>query len=87
MVDAAYEKAKQILRDNRSKLEQLAKVLLEREVIFKEDLEQIFGKRPWDPEVVETSNNEPIAPTATLVTTANSDEEQLDNENPEAPVV
>jgi len=87
MVDAAYEKAKQILRDNRSKLEQLAKVLLEREVIFKEDLEQIFGKRPWDPEVVETSNNEPIAPTATLVSTANSNEEQLDNENPEAPVV
>ncbi len=87
MVDAAYEKAKQILRDNRSKLEQLAKVLLEREVIFKEDLEQIFGKRPWDPEVVETSNNEPIVPTATLVTTANSDEEQLDNDNPEAPIV
>ena len=87
MVDAAYEKAKQILRDNRSKLEQLAKVLLEREVIFKEDLEQIFGKRPWDPEIVETSNNEPIAPTATLVNTENSDEEQLDNENPEAPVV
>jgi ATP-dependent metalloprotease FtsH len=87
MVDAAYEKAKQILRHNRSKLEQLAKVLLEREVIFKEDLEQIFGKRPWDPEIVETSNNEPIAPTATLVNTANSDEEQLDNENPEAPVV
>lgn len=87
MVDAAYEKAKQILRDNRSKLEQLAKVLLEREVIFKEDLEQIFGKRPWDPEVVETSNNETTAPTAALVTPATSGDEQLKNENPEPPVV
>lgn len=48
MIDAAYEKTKQLLRDNRLKLDQLANKLIEKEVIFKEDLEAIFGKRQWD---------------------------------------
>ncbi|HNY02516.1 MAG TPA: hypothetical protein PKG48_08015, partial [Bacteroidales bacterium] len=39
-----------ILSENREKLEQLAELLLDREVIFREDLENIFGKRPWDKE-------------------------------------
>jgi cell division protease FtsH len=50
IVEAAYERAKVILAENREKLEQLATLLLEREVIFREDLEAIFGKRPWDKE-------------------------------------
>lgn len=48
MIDIAYERTKKILSDNRSKLERLARQLLEKEVIFKEDLETIFGKRPFD---------------------------------------
>ncbi len=48
MIDLAYEQTKQILRDNRDKLDQLAAKLIEKEVIFKEDLEHIFGKRQWD---------------------------------------
>lgn len=50
IVEAQYERAKQLLRDNREKLAQLANQLLEKEVIFKEDLEKIFGKRPFDTE-------------------------------------
>ena len=45
IADGAYERAKDILSQNKDKLTKLAKVLLEREVIFKEDLEAIFGKR------------------------------------------
>ena len=48
MVEKAYERAVKLLRENREKLEKLATRLLEKEVIFSEDLEEIFGKRPWD---------------------------------------
>lgn len=47
MIDKAYERTKQILKDNKEKLAALANKLLEKEVIFKEDLEEIFGKRPF----------------------------------------
>lgn len=50
IVEAQYERAKQILRDNEEKLTQLANQLLEKEVIFKEDLQKIFGKRPYETE-------------------------------------
>lgn len=48
MIDIAYVKTKQILLSNKDKLIILAEKLLEKEVIFKEDLEDIFGKRPFD---------------------------------------
>lgn len=48
MTDIAYAKTKQILLSNKDKLTILAEKLLEKEVIFKEDLEEIFGKRPFD---------------------------------------
>lgn len=48
MTDIAYAKTKQILLSNKDKLTLLAEKLLEKEVIFKEDLEDIFGKRPFD---------------------------------------
>lgn len=47
IVDAAYKRTKKLLEDNRPKLNQLAELLLEKEVIFKEDMEKIFGKRPF----------------------------------------
>ena len=50
IVESAYERAKTLLGENRDKLEKLTTLLLEREVIFREDLEEIFGKRPWDKE-------------------------------------
>jgi cell division protease FtsH len=45
IVDECYSSAKSILKDNRDGLKQLADLLLEKEVIFSEDLEKIFGKR------------------------------------------
>ncbi|MDR1417516.1 MAG: ATP-dependent zinc metalloprotease FtsH [Prevotellaceae bacterium] len=45
LVDKAYKLAKQVLTQNKSGLKRLAELLLEREVIFSEDLEKIFGKR------------------------------------------
>jgi cell division protease FtsH len=50
LVEGAYKRAKDILIENKAKLEILAGRLLEKEVIFREDLEEIFGKRPYDNE-------------------------------------
>jgi cell division protease FtsH len=50
IIEAGYQRAKKILIENKEKLERLATVLLEKEVIFREDLEEIFGKRPFDAE-------------------------------------
>lgn len=50
LVESAYERAKKLLNDNKEKLTRLANVLLEKEVIFREDLETIFGKRPFEEE-------------------------------------
>ncbi len=48
MIETAYARTKKILSENKDLLSQLANLLLEREVIFKEDLEKIFGKRKFD---------------------------------------
>jgi cell division protease FtsH len=50
IVETAYERAKQVILENRDKVENLSNLLLEREVIFREDLEHIFGKRPFETE-------------------------------------
>jgi cell division protease FtsH len=50
LVEKAYDRAVELLEENREKLEQLAARLLEKEVIFSEDLEEVFGKRIWDEE-------------------------------------
>ena len=53
ITDGQYERAKAILKKHEDKLHMLANKLLETEVIFKEDLEVIFGKRPFEKEVVK----------------------------------
>ena len=53
IIDGQYERAKAILKKHEDKLHKLANKLLETEVIFKEDLEIIFGKRPFEKEVVK----------------------------------
>lgn len=50
IVENQYIRAKEILTANKEKLTKLAELLLEKEVIFKENLEEIFGKRPWKTE-------------------------------------
>ncbi|HNW67515.1 MAG TPA: ATP-dependent zinc metalloprotease FtsH [Bacteroidales bacterium] len=50
LVESAYQRAKNILQDNKEKLDLLATLLVDKEVIFAEDLENIFGKRAFDKE-------------------------------------
>ena len=63
MVEKAYQEALAILTDHRDGLTQLANKLIEKEVIFGEDLEHIFGKRPWgntdDEKLKDASEKEP----------------------------
>lgn len=47
LINEQYERAKSILSENMDGLRQLASILIEKEVIFAEDVERIFGKRPW----------------------------------------
>ena len=47
MINTQYARAKQILTEHKEGHAQLAQLLVEREVIFAEDVEKIFGKRPW----------------------------------------
>ena len=47
MINTQYERAKQILTEHKEGHAKLAQLLVEREVIFAEDVENIFGKRPW----------------------------------------
>ena len=48
LIESQYERAIKILEENKDKLNQLAAILIEKEVIFKDDLETIFGKRTFD---------------------------------------
>ncbi len=48
LIESQYQRAIAILQENKDKLDKLANILIEREVIFKDDLEDIFGKRPYD---------------------------------------
>ena len=50
IIEAQYQRAIDLLEENKDKLTQLAEVLLEKEVIFKDNLQEIFGKRPFDKE-------------------------------------
>lgn len=58
IIESQYKRAVQILSDNKDKLTSLANKLLEKEVIFKEDLEEIFGKRKFDEETFSEEINE-----------------------------
>jgi len=51
IIEAQYQRAIQVLTEHKDKLTTLAERLLEKEVIFKEDLEKIFGKRPFGDEL------------------------------------
>jgi cell division protease FtsH len=53
LIDAQYKRAKKLLSDNKEGLAKLAELLLEREVIFANDLEAIYGPREYDSEYDE----------------------------------
>jgi len=58
MIEEQYDRAVKLLEDNKDKLTELAEVLLDKEVIFKDNLEKIFGKRAFDKEEIGTEEEE-----------------------------
>ncbi|MAW64701.1 MAG: peptidase M41 [Flavobacteriales bacterium] len=86
IVEKAYSKAKEILSENKEKLTRLAEELLEKEVIFKEDLEVIFGKRQSseveenEPKVAEDKEDEEV------VTKTDTDSKEQPEDKEEAPI-
>ncbi|MDO5615335.1 MAG: ATP-dependent zinc metalloprotease FtsH [Cruoricaptor ignavus] len=79
IIEGQYQRALQILTDNQDKLDALAQKLLEKEVIFREDLEDIFGKRAWDPELTET----PVSSNIEQQQTEEKETENTEDQNPQ----
>jgi len=69
LIEGQYQRAITILKENKDKLTKLAERLLEKEVIFKDDLEEIFGKRPFEKETQSEVSQE-----ETEVTSENKEE-------------
>ena len=72
MINEQYVRAKELLQHHQEGHNQLAQLLIEREVIFAEDVEKIFGKRPWASRSEEISANK----TAAELKKAEQEEEQ-----------
>ena len=95
LIESQYKRAIELLKENKDKLNLLAEKLLTSEVIFKEDLIEIFGKRQWEKEVEETttlSNEEqsvedlpePIESSSEVVpVSANEEDTEMDSSNKE----
>ncbi|MEY4287410.1 MAG: hypothetical protein RL511_1499 [Bacteroidota bacterium] len=95
LIEGQYQRALQLLGENQEKLAQLAEKLLTSEVIFKEDLEEIFGKRPWDPieeaqlvaeptqQIEAASDLEPISEVASTQEETNSEESSSEEQSAE----
>ncbi len=54
LVESSYSRAKELLKSYQNQHREVAELLLEREVIFSDDLERILGKRPWKEEETES---------------------------------
>jgi len=89
LIESQYQRAIQILTEHQDKLTALAEKLLTNEVIFKEDLELIFGKREWDiteithpsePELL-TEDSESTANNADHDDTKEADENSIQNDS------
>src|SRR5690606_20183239 len=62
LIEKQYARAIELLEHNKDKLTTLAERLLEKEVIFKDDLERIFGKRPFETPLDEIHENKDKSP-------------------------
>lgn len=95
MINEQYERAKQLLTEHKEGHAQLAQMLVEREVIFAEDVEKIFGKRPWTSRTEEllslnenTGEADEDTPTITSQPESSEDEktalDDIQSETPES---
>lgn len=86
LIEGQYQRAIDLLEKHKDKLIELADVLIEKEVIFKDDLERIFGKRPYDKEVIvveEPKITLEITPETTSETTSENAPESSPETKPE----
>jgi cell division protease FtsH len=93
IVATEYDRAKKILKENAVGHNQLAELLIEKEVIFAEDLEKIFGKRQWisrnDQLMAQKPDNEEVMdlqqadPSEFDTTDPSNNTKQIDNANAE----
>ena len=81
MIDSQYARGKKILTDQSEGHHQLAQLLLEKEVIFAEDVEKIFGKRPW------TSRSQEIMDSNTSIENNQEAGEDSNINNPDNEIV
>jgi len=91
LIESQYKRALQILTENKDKLTLLAEKLLTSEVIFKEDLVEIFGKRAWEKEeemvieaIVHEETNEEIMVEHSSLEPSISDVKEPENEDSES---
>ena len=86
LVESSYQRALKLLKDNKEKVDELAKFLLEKEVIYREDVEDIFGKRPWR-DAAEIESVKPVQRKKrnNSKTKKNSDDKTIDENNKEHP--
>jgi len=86
LIDVQYQRAIQLLTDKRAEVELLAKELLEKEVLFKDDLERLIGKRPYDKvepteePVTETTESVPSDTLLDVSTNVNTDDATVEND-------
>ncbi len=98
LIEFQYQRALSLLEENKDKLDLLAEKLLAVEVLFKEDLIEIFGERPWNTaeeieverpegtieiETISESDSEETTPTEAITTAENPEENSNDSEQKE----
>jgi cell division protease FtsH len=98
LIEFQYQRALSLLEENKDKLDLLAEKLLAVEVLFKEDLVEIFGERPWNTaeeieverpegtieiETISESDSEETTPTEAVTTAENPEENSNDSEQKE----
>jgi cell division protease FtsH len=54
-IDFAYKRTKELLLEKKEKLEEVAQLLLEKEILFMSDMEHILGRRPFEPDIEEVN--------------------------------
>ena len=88
MINEQYARAKKILTEHKEGHNELAELLITREVIYSEDVEKIFGKRPWisrAQEIIDESNPNKDAKKSLEAKPSADDEDKADkpsNDNP-----
>lgn len=84
IIDGQYQRAQNLLREKRKELDALANLLLEKEVLFKDDLENLIGKRPFDKPEPTVQEKNSSNTNGQFTVSINTDEQKTSVENPPA---